>query len=311
MKIDRLNILMTNYCNSQKLPNAKGSPGVCKFCYRQENIINSTKKDIDRIIDRVIEHGKIKEIVFTGGEPLLSKELLYFMKKIYALDIETSIHTNGILLQKRIKTLSKYLTNVFLPIDGSVPEVSEYHRGVGFHDLFIKNVELVKKFKLNLGIFTFVSKRNFDNLNDLSKMISKLKPKYWLISGFKRINKSRNILCEEYNVNLKELYLKVKKIAKKYPNLEIISEDPFTIDKAPRLFVQSDAKVYTDIKSVPKNVYLGTLHEHDLKYFETLMSRLKLIDRKNKKLTKGLCKENHIEYISCKNPSAKLIEKLQ
>lgn len=86
----------------------------CIFCYNtwKESCSKSDTKSLSKnqhliILDKLIKNN-IFEITFSGGEPLLTSWLEELIKKCSDKKIETTIITNGILLnKKRVKSLKK------------------------------------------------------------------------------------------------------------------------------------------------------------------------------------------------------------
>ncbi len=107
MKLISVNWHMTERCNYK-----------CKFCFAKYNIhkkpicenLNKSK----RLIETLKAHGAEK-INFTGGEPLLCKNLGEIIKFAKELGITTSIVTNGYYLTEPIginflKNYAEYMT---------------------------------------------------------------------------------------------------------------------------------------------------------------------------------------------------------
>lgn len=66
-------------------------PVDCEFCYRKwkkrENKEGLSKNDIDNIVEYIVQHREITEVIFSGGEPLMVMDLLdYAFKKLKVLD---------------------------------------------------------------------------------------------------------------------------------------------------------------------------------------------------------------------------------
>jgi radical SAM protein with 4Fe4S-binding SPASM domain len=80
----------------------------CLYCFnktrrtnRHHNIKHQTMEP-DQVIQCLQQFKKIegKQVVFTGGEPILNGNLLYFCEKAIEIGLEPSFITNGVLLKK-------------------------------------------------------------------------------------------------------------------------------------------------------------------------------------------------------------------
>jgi lysine 2,3-aminomutase len=73
---DRVLLLLTNHCQIN-----------CRFCFRRELSHHATPPDLDAIITYLSNHSEVREVIFSGGDPLtLSPHyLLDVMEKIQAI----------------------------------------------------------------------------------------------------------------------------------------------------------------------------------------------------------------------------------
>lgn len=111
----------------------------CTYCYTGEKLnIPMSKSTADQAIDFVILEARkngIKKLLITffGGEPLIEKELLFyiadrFLKEKEELDVSFQMSTNGTLLTESLmKELTQRNVFVSLSIDGH-PEIQDRQR---------------------------------------------------------------------------------------------------------------------------------------------------------------------------------------
>ena len=90
----------------------------CDFCYNQNSFAKNGRDDnglstaeLKKIIDIVSDAG-IERIRFTGGEPLLQKDILTLLKKLVELGYNVNIETNGSINIKPFQ-----LKNVIITMD--------------------------------------------------------------------------------------------------------------------------------------------------------------------------------------------------
>jgi len=100
------NIILTELCNAN-----------CTHCYMSNSIKNKkrtmTKEQIDIIIDKMPKN--TRTVVFSGGEVLLKKELLYYAIKKTRAKLKNTIigiESNGIILYKNDKKGYELISNL-------------------------------------------------------------------------------------------------------------------------------------------------------------------------------------------------------
>lgn len=259
-----IRIFVTNVCNSNNLKKTKNSPEVCGFCYRQTNTIKTSKKRIIRILNEIKKISLIKEITFTGGEPLVSEYLPFFLEESKKRGFYNIVHTNGILLKKLWKKISKNIDCVTLPIDGSNKLLVEYHRGKWFYDITQRNMNLLKKSGKDIAVNTIATKENIEDLKTLAKEINVLKLRYWLVSRFRKINLAA---CREtsdiYWVGKKNFIETMEHIEKKYRKINLFYQIDNN-DGPKRIWICADGKVYTQKRGEKINTLIGDLNKTEL-----------------------------------------------
>jgi len=152
----------------------------CRFCFYKN--MTGKFKDIEkaRHILETLKAKGIEKINFTGGEPLLYRNLDYLLKMAKDMGFIVSIVTNGALLnEERIKEMSKYVDWIGISIDSANEEIEKrVGRGYGDHVAHVRRVcELVQKYGMRLKINTTVTKLNYSE--DMRPFISSLHPDRW------------------------------------------------------------------------------------------------------------------------------------
>jgi len=142
----------------------------CKFCFNKNSFAEKgrdienklTMEFVKKIIDNAFISG-IKRIRFTGGEPLLRKDIWELAEYVKSKDMELRLNTNGTLIKNLsiAKKISKYFDNLLLPIQ--------------YNDIFLKNTEAKAKSKAiyllkkaNVGVIrigTVATKEVLQNMN--------------------------------------------------------------------------------------------------------------------------------------------------
>ncbi len=174
-----LRVLMTNNCNLN-----------CRYCKVKFNLKTKTveiikENDIRNILKQFQELSpRFKKLVsITGGEPLL-----YFneVKKIIELckkelkNYWIVLFTNATLLNKNIvEYLKKENILTVISVDGrkSHDRIRVFRNKQGSYDLIKKNLNLLKRNGVKIGVSCVVGKHNIDNLfDDFKYIIDKFNP---------------------------------------------------------------------------------------------------------------------------------------
>lgn len=206
----------------------------CTYCFESNNSLNSTTimsdgqlLSIFNFIDNHLELDLNSEeksytaatISIFGGEPLLPankkiiKKILEFAKE---RKMEVRIVTNGTTIKYFYKLLMSY-DNVIIQItlDGAKP-IHDTRRigktGIGTFDLIVSNVDLLIKVGIRTNLRTNI---NQDNIDSLPELISFIREKGWVESGYVYPYVSPVLdYCDGVNNSMKEseLYSRVLEI---------------------------------------------------------------------------------------------------
>ena len=155
-------------------------PVECEFCYRkwkkEEKRETLTKDEANKIVEYISKHREIKEVIFSGGEPLMVVDLMnYLIKKLKKLDqIKIfRIHTRAVVTapllvsEKFLKILKqKYKQTIYLSI-----HINSYN------ELNQKVESAIKKIR-KTGVILYTQsvflKGTNDSVEVLEKLFSKL-----------------------------------------------------------------------------------------------------------------------------------------
>ena len=175
----------------------------CIYCFATErNEGNSilTFDDYKKILDAVKNHNAHAEIIFTGGEPLLSTLTLPVSNYSKSLGFSNKLMTNATLItEKNIGQIVSNFDSVKISLDGSTADKHNFYRGRGSYERTIKAIGLLEKFGLNFSLAMVVTKNNVDDIKAMadrwgSRLI--LQPLFKL--GSSRENQSLYLTGKEY-----------------------------------------------------------------------------------------------------------------
>lgn len=175
-----IRVELTNRCNLK-----------CSFCYANANNRVQINDEMDTellklFINKFRQNGG-QEILFTGGECLLRKDICTLLNTSKSLGLITKIFTNGTLLTEQIvDNIKDYIDYMYISLDGDKEE-HEYSRGVeGCFSLVLDSFETLNKYDVPFAIETVVDERNYNNLDWLDKFITKYNVRcFWQVAFLK------------------------------------------------------------------------------------------------------------------------------
>ncbi len=217
-KLYNTTIELTRQCNAK-----------CRHCIidAHKQLENEMSTDrIIRLIEEVHDEGS-QVIVFTGGEPFLRKDLPLFLQKTAALNMQTVIMSNGLLIDdKTIKMLSLFDITLGISLDGANSETHDSIRGVsGIFKHFVEIIPKLHKAGIYVAVPTTVMKSNFDKLDAIRDLLIKLEVESWQIQVVKpcrRLNDDELLSEEQYYELAKKIVYYREKYGKK---INIVESD--------------------------------------------------------------------------------------
>jgi radical SAM protein with 4Fe4S-binding SPASM domain len=188
----------TNHCNLR-----------CKHCYqvagrRLENELTLEEK-LD-VVHQLASMGVVY-LAFSGGEPLMSKDLYVVGREASNLGIYTSIATNGTLLtEENVKKIAeagfKYIQ---VSVDGSNAETHDTFRGVrGCWEKTIRGIKNAKEKGLTVSIATTVTTHNYHQFDEILRMAKKLGVDKLTIYNFIPTGRGKDIMEDDLPPDLRE-----------------------------------------------------------------------------------------------------------
>jgi len=187
-----LSIEVTTHCNIQ-----------CLHCYVNHQINERSCLSLDVVKD-IIKEGYdtgYRRLHFTGGEPLLWKELFEALDYAFSLRYKTVlINTNGILLSKEICGKLANYNGVMITVSLDGPEdLHNRIRGEGSYRRTMQGIENAVNALINTVIFTTAYKRLLPELPNFAKDLYRRFPtiKYLSLIPLKKTSDNGFALSEE------------------------------------------------------------------------------------------------------------------
>ncbi len=143
-----------------------GCPLRCKMCHMWKAPSMDNEVKIDELIPFVDKVKEVligeKELVISGGEPLMKKGVLDLVSHASRSGLKTIMPTNGCLIDEKMakKIADSGLSEIFISLDSFNPKTHDFLRGVeGAYDKVMKAIEYLSKYSTDtkINILTVLS----------------------------------------------------------------------------------------------------------------------------------------------------------
>jgi len=192
----------------------------CIFCFNKNSFavngrdkINGFSKSYVKKIIKAMALSKIKIIRFTGGEPMLRKDIWELMDYAKSNGLKIRLNTNGSLISDKniVKRLNKYISSILLPIESYDNEKESFL--TGYKDSLkkkIKAIHLLKNHgKMIIRVGTVATKETIRNLEKIFNLvINELNLDDWEL--YRPIPTKKN----KFPINKNDLRILVNKLIK-------------------------------------------------------------------------------------------------
>jgi radical SAM family uncharacterized protein len=146
----------------------------CKMCpfWKRSSMDSSLEKE--KAILKQIHSSGVCGIAFEGGEPLLRNDLVKILAFSRSLPLQTSLVTNGTLLESRIDEIAPYVNGaIYVSLDG-LEKTHDTIRGVsGCFKKAIKGI-IASKDKVSVTINTTIMAENLHEIEDMVNLAKEL-----------------------------------------------------------------------------------------------------------------------------------------
>ena len=113
----------------------------------------------------------VNVIDFTGGEPLLHREIDKFLELAQQMGFITTLTTNGLLYPKWAERLKGKIDMLHFSLDASEKEQHDKGRGVACFDFVMQSIEIAKSLGEHPDIIFTVFRENLDQLEKIYREI--------------------------------------------------------------------------------------------------------------------------------------------
>src|SRR5271163_1671574 len=141
----------------------------CTYCDRHTPMANEMAPDqILTALGEFVELGT-RSVSLDGGEPLAHSSIAEIVRFLVARGVEVSMHTNGILVPRKIETISK-LKKVKISLDGP-RDSHDSMRGAGSFDSAIAGARAAREAGVPVEFTCSVGRHNADALDQLLDIV--------------------------------------------------------------------------------------------------------------------------------------------
>ena len=148
----------------------------CVTCSYRNPLPNElTLSDIEQLAETLHAFG-LRHIVYSGGEPLLRRDLPQICAIFQRLAVKQTLLTNGLLLERRLDDLRKYFTEIIVSVDGPTAQIHNSIRGVDAFGQIIRGIEKAVRSpdRQTVSIRTVLQKQNFRNIIEMVHLAKSL-----------------------------------------------------------------------------------------------------------------------------------------
>lgn len=165
---------MTNRCNL-----------LCHHCYSKADANEKETLSFEQIKQTIpkLKKAGINFVIFSGGEPLLRKDIFDIAQLMKAHDIMTYLSTNGLYITpKNVQHIIDTFNYIGISIDG-IKEVHDFFRAqIGSYEKALQAIKLIQTYGGNAGIRFTLTKETQSSFYAMFDLVEKLNVNKFYIS---------------------------------------------------------------------------------------------------------------------------------
>lgn len=172
-------------------------PLKCKHCYietEERKLQELTLDEIKNLINQLSEMG-VGEVTLGGSDPFLRDDLLEIISYIRSKNINVSISTTGIFVNRVLarKIAELGLKSIRVSFDGSTEKSYDYLREKGSYRKAIRGIKILRDLfgEIPMTMHSVISKYNLNEITSLLKMSQKLNCNTWALDFVKPLGQAK------------------------------------------------------------------------------------------------------------------------
>jgi len=192
----------TNACNLK-----------CKHCYQDATRKLPNELSLEERLDVVdqLDEMKVPFLAFSGGEPLMDKEIWKVAEYAKQKGIWLALATNGTLITKKVAQQIKEvgIDYVEISLDSADPQRHDQFRGIpGYWERAVRGIKNCVELGLSVGLAATFSQFNFDELDDLYQLSVELNVDKFYLFNFIPTGRAKQIADWDPSPQQREQMLK-------------------------------------------------------------------------------------------------------
>jgi radical SAM protein with 4Fe4S-binding SPASM domain len=144
----------------------------CSYCYNVEHRTKQhaaaplTRSEYLGVIEEAAANG-VRQMNFTGGEPLLSRDWPFLVRRAKELGVSTGLLTNAAVINdKNAATIAELFDKTIVSLDSAIPEEHDAQRGQGSHAQTLRGIQALRQAGYrNLALRPVLTRHNLDSLD--------------------------------------------------------------------------------------------------------------------------------------------------
>lgn len=212
------------------------------------------------LMTSILREQGVKKAVFTGGEPLLEKNLPYLMGHALENRMETILFTNCTLMEERAVEVLPYTCMISVSLDGSTEENNAAARKPGHFGDVMNTLRLLREkySRVKTQALTVVTRKNTDDLENIGHLLeseTRGLDFQWKLNFYQPIGRQN----PEFSMDYSQFKEAATAVQKKFAHLGTrysTNEHDWGY-----LFVFPDGQMYTTEGG--KYVRLGNIFDHE------------------------------------------------
>jgi MoaA/NifB/PqqE/SkfB family radical SAM enzyme len=170
----------------------------------------------------------VKFIDFTGGEPLLNKELPQILSYAKKLGFFVKLSTNGFLYPKKAVEIIGLPSRIYFSFDTTSKQEYKKIRGIDGYDKLIESIKIAKDLKQEFCLLYTVTNENIKNIVDIVKFGKENKITVYIHPCFSYFN---NKALDSKNIDIIKSYFWHPYVRMNLPQLEFHKKGGNNISK--------------------------------------------------------------------------------
>ncbi|MEM1718009.1 MAG: radical SAM protein [Thermosphaera sp.] len=230
----------------------------CKHCYASAGVPLEDEMNFEEKlrVARSLANAGVTAIAFSGGEPLIKKDIFTLMKELRDMGVFVAVATNGTLITREMARMLKEAGVGFVQVslDGSAPEVHDNFRGVtGAYEKALQGIKNCIEEGLFVEVSTTATKINYGEISRIADLCEELGVNWYMVFNFVPTGRGRFIIENDLTPDEREeLLTYLWKRMRKGGKVEYLSTAP----QFARVALQQEG----DVKKIPGHFYNPELY---------------------------------------------------